>query len=288
MFSSITIDDAAGSPVALHADGGKRRVFRASGLTGIQTPRQVIRPRPTAHGAINGTRWTEGRLIVLEGRIHDASSAADAFAEFRTVTTPLLETLDAGAALLKWTERDGLALQAAVKLFGEVEPPAEVGPNILVYQAQLLAEDPRAYSQSLNTTTGGTLSVSSGGLTFPRTIPITFAASSGGTAAVNNVGNRSTAPIFRVYGMVVNPQILLVGTTSRIALTGTVGAGDYLEISVADRTITLNGTSPALQYLDAASTTWFELPRGTSTIQLLAGSFDAVARVDVLYRAAYT
>jgi hypothetical protein len=43
-----------------------------------------------------------------------------------------------------------------------------------------------------------------------------------------------------------------------------------------------------LNFLDAANTTWFELPKGTSTVQLLAGSFDTSARVSVLYRAAYT
>lgn len=288
MFSAISIDDRTGTPVDfLTATAG---VYRATGLTGIQTPRQLIRPRPTAHGAINGTRWTEGRLINLEGRVYSTVSPANAFAQFRALTTPILETLDYGPALLKWTESGsgGLALQAYVKLYGELEPPVEVGPNLLAYQAQLFAEDPRAYSQTLSTSTGGTLSTSSGGFTLPRTIPVTFAASTGGTTAVNNAGNRPTPPVFRVYGYCVNPQIILVGTTSRIALTGTISAGDYLEIDVSQRTITINGTSPALQFLDAANSSWFELPRGTSTIQLIAGTFDTVARVDVLYRAAYT
>jgi hypothetical protein len=40
-----------------------------------------------------------------------------------------------------------------------------------------------------------------------------------------------------------------------------------------------------LNFLDAANTTWFELPKGTSTVQMLAGSFDTSARVSVLYRA---
>jgi hypothetical protein len=71
-------------------------------------------------------------------------------------------------------------------------------------------------------------------------------------------------------------------------LTGTVGAGDYLEVDVQNRSITVNGTTPALNFLDAANTTWFELPKGTSTVQLIAGSFDTVAKVAVIYRSAYT
>lgn len=285
--SAITLDDATGTPVELHATNA-RRVYQATGLIGVSAPRHVVRPRPSAHGTINDTRNTDGRLIVLDGRVYSPISYADAASELRAIAGAALETLDEGAALLKWTEDGGLELQALVKLHGELEPAVQVGPNVLAYQAQFLAEDPRAYSQTESTSTGGTLTSAPGGWTFPRTVPITFSSSTGGTCAVNNVGNRPTPPTFRVYGQIVNPQILLVGTTSRIALTGTVSAGDYLEVDVARRSITVNGSSAALNFLDAAATTWFELPKGTSTIQLLAGTFDTVARCDVIYRSAYT
>jgi hypothetical protein len=286
-FSSITLDDAAGTPVALHRTAN-RHLYRAAGLLGVSPVRQVVRSRPSRHGSLNDSRYTEGRLIVLDGRALSTSSFAEATSEFRMIASAALETLDEGASLLKWTEDGGLALQALVKLHGELDPPVEVGPNILAYQAQFLAEDPRAYSQTLSTSTGGTLSAAPGGWAWPETPPIVFSISAGGTTAVNNQGNRPTPPVFRVYGACVNPQILLLGTTSRIALTGTVSAGNYLEIDVQNRSITLNGTSPALNFLDAANTTWFDLPKGTSTIQLLAPTFDTVARCDVLYRSAYT
>lgn len=286
-FSSITLDDATGAAIPLHSTSN-RHVYRAAGLLGVTPPRQVVRVRPSAHGSLNDTRYTEGRLIVLDGRVFSTSSFAAATSEFRTVAGAALETLDEGAALLKWSEDGGLALQSLVKLHGELDPPVEVGPNVLAYQAQFFAADPRAYSQTLSTSTGGTLTTSPGGWVAPETPPIVFSISAGGTAAVNNAGNRPTPPVFRVYGQCVNPQILLVGTTSRIALTGTVSAGDYLEVDVAARSITVNGTSSALNFLDAANTTWFELPKGISTIQLLAPTFDTASRVDVLYRSAYT
>ena len=285
--STITLDDANGTPVDLHRTA-KRHVYRAVGLIGIPPLRQVVRVRPSAHGSINDTRNTEGRLVVLDGRIYCPDSAADLYTEFRVLAGTMLETLDEGAALLKWTEDGGLSLQASVKLFGEFEPPIEVGPNLLAYQAQLFAEDPRAYSQDLSTSTGGTLTNAPGGWAWPETPPIVFSLSAGGTTAVNNLGNRPTPPVFRVYGQCVNPQILLVGTTKRIALTGTIGAGDYLEVDVANRSITINGTSPAQNFLDASGTSWYDLPKGTSTIQLLAPTFDAGARCDVEYRSAYT
>jgi hypothetical protein len=286
-FSDITLNDADGVPVALHRTDS-RHVYNATGLIGVTPPRQIVRPRPSAHGFINDTRNTEGRLIVLEGRLLGEQSATDLFSEFYAVAGAMLETLDYGEALLKWTIDGGPSMQAMVKLHGELEPPVEVGPNILAYQAQLLAQDPRAYDQSQSSSTGDPLSSAPGGWTFPRTMPIRFNVSDSGTASVENLGNRPTPPIFRVYGQAVNPQILLVGTDYRIALTGTISAGDYLEIDVQNRTLLMNGTTPALNFLDAAATTWFELPKGTSTVQMLAGTFDTSARVAVLYRAAYT
>jgi hypothetical protein len=286
-FSDITLNDADGVAVSLHRTD-TRHVYAATGLIGVTPPRQVVRPRPSAHGFINDTRNTEGRLIVLEGRLLGEQSATDMFSEFYAVAGAMLETLDYGEALLKWTIDGGPSMQAMVKLHGELEPPVEVGPNILAYQAQLLAQDPRAYDQSESSSAGDTLSSAPGGWTFPRTMPIRFNVSDAGTAAVENLGNRPTPPIFRVYGMCVNPQILLTGTDYRISLTGTVGAGDYLEIDVQNRSITVNGTTPALSFLDAASTQWFELPKRTSTVQLLAGSFDTSAHVQVIYRSAYT
>lgn len=287
MLSAITIDDQAGSPVSFH-DGANRLVQRATGFATITTPRSSVRSRPTAHGAIDETHWMDARIYNIEGLVLGVSKAAT-IAELRAVHAPLLATLDSGPTLLKWTEEgSGLSLQAVVKLAGEVDTILAPGPNMLAYQAQLRAEDPRAYSQTLNTSTGSTIGTSSGGMTFNRTFNITFAASTGGTVAVNNLGNQPTPPVFRIYGGVTNPDITLVGTGKQISLTGTVQAGDYLEIDVFARTIKLNGTSNALYYLDAANTTWFELPVGTSTIQATAFAFDATARCDVLYRSAYS
>jgi hypothetical protein len=272
-FSAITLADADGLDVDLHRTDS-RHIYAATGLS--------------AHGFINNTRNTEGRLIILEGRLLGEQSATDMFTEFYAVAGAMLETLDYGEALLKWTIDGGPSMQAMVKLHGELEPPVEVGPNILAYQAQLLAQDPRAYSQTESSSAGDTLSSAPGGWTFPRTLPIRFNVSDSGTAAVENDGNRPTPPVFRVYGACVNPQILLVGTDYRISLTGTIAAGDYLEVDVQNRLITVNGVTPALNFLYAANTTWFELPKGVSTVQLLAGSFDTVAHVQVVYRAAYT
>lgn len=292
MLSSVTLADKDGSDVVLHSSSAtaKRVIMGASGLFGVSAVRQARRARPNAHGEINQSRYTGGKLISLQGEISSDVSIEDAISEFRTLSEPMLQTLDYGAALLKWTEGSaGLELQCEVKLADALDPPITAVGAYLVYQAQLLAEDPRAYSQDETSATGIALSVSGGGLTFPLTFPFTFATSGGGTVSIAIAGNRPTPPRYRIYGAITDPQIVILGADStRIVLSGAISAGDYLDIDVNARTVLLNGETNYAQLIEPSTTTWAELPAGeTTNFQLVGSDFDANARLDVFARDAY-
>lgn len=288
MLQTLTLDDATGAAVTLH-ETAKRYITRASGLVGISPTRDLVRPRPQAHGSINDTRYTDGSTIVLEGECFSTAGIEDAFAEFRAVVKPMLQTLDTAPALLKWREgTTGNQLQKLVKLASDVDPILSESAPVIAWQAQFHAQDPRAYDQTLVTQTGIALSALGGGLTFNASFNWLFVSSGGGTVSFTNNGNRPTSPVFRIYGNVVDPQIVLLTTPQkRIVLKGTVNTGDYLELDAAARTIKLNGTISRLNFLDAANTQWFDLPAGTSNLQLVAASFDGSARLDILARSAY-
>lgn len=289
MLSALTLDDQAGTPVVLH-ETTKRVATNVSGLIGVAPLRDSRRVRPQAHGGIDETRYEDGRIIAIEGEVMSTVSIEDAYTEFRTITAPMMATLDGNATALKWTEgAAGLQLQRIVRLAGEIDPPLEGGAAMLRYQAQFYAEDPRAYTQTLTTVTGAALSQAGGGLVFPMRFPFTFAVSGGGTVSFTNAGNRPTPPVFRIYGRAVNPQIVFPAAGVRIVLNGTVEAGTYLELDVAKRTIKIGGTSSRLNFMDAANSTWFELPaNANSTLQLVAADSDGGARLDVLARSAYS
>lgn len=290
MLSAVTLDDNTGAAVTLHQDApnGKRWLTSATGLRGIQSLRDSKRVAPQRHGAINETRYEDGRNITLVGEIMSTISIEDAFNEFALVATPMMQTLDSGAALLKWTEgATGNALQRLVKLDGDLEPPFQEAQAILSYQAQFFSEDPRAYSQTLQTITSSLLSLSGGGHTFPCTYPRTYASSGGGTVSFTNAGNRSTPPKFQIFGSCVNPQIVLVGTGLKLSFIGTINAGDFLEIDAAKRSVRLNGTTNRFNLYDGANSTWFDLPSATSNLQLVAGTFDSNALLKVIGRSAY-
>lgn len=291
MLSSVTLDDSSGNAVTLHQDTptGKRWLTSALGLRGITALRQTHRVRPQAHGAINETRFEDGRSIVLVGEIMSTVSIEDAFAEFAAVAKPMMQTLDVGPALLKWTEgATGNQLQRLVKLDGDLDPPFQEGQAVLSYQAQFFAEDPRAYSQTQQSVTSSPLAAQGGGHTFPTTYPRTYASSGGGTVSFTNTGNRPTPPVFQIQGMCVNPQIVLLGSGLRLVFNGTINTGEYLEVDAAKRTVKLGGQTNRLNFYDSANSTWFDLPAGTSNLQLIAASFDSNAQLTVIGRSAWS
>lgn len=290
MLSYITIDDTTGTPVDVHRDtaASKRVATKVTGLVGANAPRRTTRPRPQGHGALIDTRWSDSNLIVIEGETFSQDGVDDALAEFRAIVAAVAGTLDTAPALLKWQEDTaGLALQKTVVQAGEMLPVLYEAAAIVRYQLQLEAGDPRAYSQTQTTVTGDVLSTSSGGKTYRYTYPRGYFPSSGGQAAVVNSGNVPTPPVLRVYGQCTAPRVRLLSTGQEIVLTGTIAAGDYMEIDVAQRTVKLNGATLRNNLLDFASTSWWEIPPGSQTVQLLAGTFDASARCDVISRSAY-
>lgn len=295
MLSTVTLDDKDGNSVVLHSDDetSKRNLTSALGLRGLQNLRTSQRVRAQAHGSINETRFESGREITLVGEIASQVSIEDAFSEFTAISEAMVQTLDYGPALLKWTEgATGNALQMLVTVDGDLDPTIQEGQALLDYQALLFAEDPRAYSQDETTETGITLSTSGGGHIFNTTYPRTYASSGGGTVSWTNDGNRDTPPIFHIVGQCVNPQIVLVGAGQRLVFNGTVDAGSYLEVDVAHRTVKLNGTTNRLNFYDSANSTWFNLPGGdggvTSNLQLIASSFDSNALLTVIGRSAWS
>jgi hypothetical protein len=112
----------------------------------------------------------------------------------------------------------------------------------------------------------------------------------GGALTISQAGNRNTPLVFKIRGPITDPSIMRTSDGSRIALVGTIVAGNYVEVNTAERTVRLNGTSNALAMLSAKSTNWeaFNAPPtpSSSTYELTATSATA-AYMEMLYRSAY-
>ncbi len=174
MLSKLTLQNHAEptpEDIVLHEDtnASRRLVAEATGLFGISPLRQSRRVRPQAHGSIDETKYGEGSLITLDGTVWSTVSIEAALEEFRKVSQVAQETLDYGPALLKWTEGvSGLKLQKLVRFADGFDPPFKEALAFIDYHAQFFAEDPRAYSQTLTTQVGASLSGSAPELTWEK------------------------------------------------------------------------------------------------------------------------
>jgi hypothetical protein len=287
MISSITLSTATGN-VTLHstATGSYAVVTRAEGLQGTPPIRNLITQRSQASGGFVRTKYNDTRSITLEGEVL-GSTIEQAFDNYDVLAAAMFDSITTERTL-KWTrDSAGQQLQAGVRL-SELQPITLTnGAPWIKYQATFTCPDPRVYSQTLTTGTGASLSAAAGGKTYTYTYTRGYNPSSGGDVSYTNSGSVPTPPVIRVYGFCTSPQVVLTDDT-RIVFSGEVADGDYLEIDCAARTVKLNGTTSRLNLLDVANSTFFALPVGTSTVQLVASNFNANARVDLLYRSAFT
>jgi phage-related protein len=146
---------------------------------------------------------------------------------------------------------------------------------MLSSQITLVAGDPRVYDQSETTGTGTTITD----------------AAVGGTVSYTNAGSIGTPPKIRIYGGITNPFVrkgtVAASVGAGLVFSGTVAPGDFLEIDVQARTVKTNGTTNSLSLLTAASSDFFELPTGSSTVCMTGSAISGSPRVDLIYRSAW-
>jgi hypothetical protein len=254
--------------------GSKRVVTRAEGLQGSPPIREVKTVKGQQSGAYIRSKYLDARYITLEMEVI-GSSIEDSFDEFDTVTKALMSSVST-AGTLKWTrDSGGQALQVDCQLSSLAPLVLTDGGNMLSSQITFVAGDPRVYDQSLTTGTGTTITD----------------AALGGTVSYTNAGSIATPPKIRIYGGITNPWVrkgtVAASVGASLVFSGTVAPGDYLEIDVQARTVKTNGTTNALSLLTAASSDWFELPTGASTVCMTGSAISGSPRVDLIYRSAW-
>lgn len=147
----------------------------------------------------------------------------------------------------------------------------------------LVAPDPRLYAAAVETSIDGS-PPTTGGLTLPWTLPITFpqqAPQGGATISVG--GYFPTPPTIEIYGPRTNPGIRNGATGEEVNFTGlTLAAGDTLILDFGARRATLNGV-----YWPADITSsWWTLPPG-DTLLVLQGTSATSAGATVTVADAY-
>jgi hypothetical protein len=139
--------------------------------------------------------------------------------------------------------------------------------------------------------TSDAVAAGEGGRSYPRSYPLTYAASSPvGAVTVMNDGSLDIRPLLRLYGPATDPRVENQSTGERLIFAGlTLLAGDWLEIDCRNKTARLNGLvdQSRLSLLDFAVSTYPRLVRGANTVRYYPVSFDDGARLEVRFRPAW-
>lgn len=248
--------------------------------------RDVNQARPGRRGTQTRSKFAGSSTIAIKCHIF-GSDRGDTRARYDKLAAAAQYSI-AEPRLLKWTEPgSSLELQSYVRLVAMEDPQWEQGAPVLKIQHQFRSDDPRAYSQSLQTVRSLPLGAQGQGMTLPATMPVHFnEVISFPRVSVSNLGEIGTPALIRVFGYVLNPKVRIVSTGEEIALTGEIGAGSFMEIDTDARTIRLNGDPNAsrLGLRDPALTTWWEIPEGQHTIVLLSDAQDSQAALEVDWR----
>lgn len=229
--------------------------------------------RPFADGFGRSRSWAGSRVLLFEGCM---------IAPTRALRDQRLDELaaicgDGGTVPLIGPGPDG-----QYRLDVEYTDPPDVEPlnsTAVAWQWTLVATAPVKRSVTEYTTGQIPLPSTSGGLTFPITFPISFAATTtSGTALVTNGGRADTGLILRVDGPAPNPRINLARGTDVQTLRGnlTVEAGQWLTIDTAAKTVMLNDVASRRGLVAGVFPI---LAPGTSELSWTCDSYSPVARL---------
>lgn len=254
-------------------------------VEGLEAPsvRSTAYDKPGEDGGVLAGLWWGQRAISITGQV-EGTSSTEHETNRRSLQAACAVTRDTFGyptlGLLEFTTLSGDQYEVEVGVVSFKNPMSEL--TVSDFMIGLLAPDHRLYKVG-TLSSGGITRPAGGGALYPVIYPVTYGASSGGTASVNNTGNISVYPKLTLTGQLTNPHILNVTTGKLIQLNRTIAAGETVVIDMGNKTITLNGASSLLT-TKTSDSVWWELVPGVNTINFNTGSSSDTGTLEVTWQ----
>lgn len=273
MFTKAWIDSFQLHPTVDNKTG----VLTLDGL-GTPAPRIDTVPFARRQGVADRTRFFNGRTIALRGRVM-ADTNDDVMTTFDALKGAFALDADGAARVFK-IRRDGIDYDEVLDVRLATAMEAQISPTkpfLLFYTVQLLANDPRWFSETVfSANYNPATALSAVGLTFPLDFPLVFGSSGGGGSGnldITHNGNFPTPPIFTITGPVTTPQLQNLTTSKSFFISGSLLSTDTLVIDVKARTVELNGTLRN-DLVIPANTDWWDLIPGLNETRMVGSGMD--------------
>ena len=240
-------------------------------------------PFDQGHGIHAGSDLLGGRRVPLTIGIRAAS---------RSAARAALQTLQAA-----WrpTSTDiELAWRDDLGTFRFVGRPRLADPNedlvsagVVDVECRFMATNP-FYEAAIPGSDTTSRTTAGSGFTPPFTPAFTLGASTDGTLRATNVGSADASWTARLEGPLTNPVITNLATRERLAFSANgglvLGAGEFVAIDAAARSVLLAGTASRRSQLSLDSR-WWSLAPGDTDIELTADA--GTGTLSVTWRSAW-
>lgn len=244
--------------------------------------RADLQDREADHGSWFSPVYFGPRPITLGGTVE---------APDRTTLQNAMDRLQVSAGLADTTLTvwEATPKQATVRRSGKLLMQY-VSDRTATWSAMVTAADPRRYGTAQQSGTTG-LPVTTGGLAFPVTFPISFSATSvSGQINAVNQGTFETRPVLTIAGPVVAPTVSALypdGTVRQLIYSQDLQTGDVLAIDTDTHTVTLNGAVSRRRFM-TVSAGWPTIPAGASVnYQFQSSTYNATAMLTATWRSAW-
>lgn len=248
---------------------------------GMPAVRSDVVEYANRHGGKNYTRFLSPRTVSLNGRVY-GNSDADVMTTLHAIQSAMLP----GATVVCRLQRPPFDMErftARVNSGMDITVSPRM-PLVSYYQIQLLAEDPRIFSDVQYTQEySPTGTTASGGLTFPLVFPLSFPTTTSNQMSVVNQGNFPTSPIITLRGPVERPIIANETNGTQFVFTANLGSTDLVHIDVHNRSTRLNGTERK-DILDGTQTRGININPGTNVLRVFGTGMSANTLLTIQHR----
>lgn len=281
-YNSLTLNDQSNewlSGVRDNIDWA----YVLTNISGLDDPafRDSRQNRASMDGQIDYGHFLSERLITLEGKII-AKSESDLVIKRQNLENAFIK--DGSYNWLQYQLSGQVAKQAYCKVFSKNITETYIEKYIRPFLVNLIAVDPRIYSQTEHTETVH-IPTSEGGFEFPMAFPLAFGVVQiGGKIIITNDGNYPSHPVLKMHGPLNIPKIKNWNDDAKeIQINLVVADGSYLEIDFEDKTIMLSGTASRYHYLDTDSE-WWEIKPNSNLLEFRDSGGDTDGYCEITFR----